>query len=65
MSEVYAPTRPTGEKIKELYLNKQAGELNTGLGDADGGMEINDGLTDAKIKWEVMIQIVLRMFKIN
>lgn len=51
VSEVYAPTRPTGEKIKELYLNKQAGELNTGLGDADGGIkEINDGLTDAKNK---------------
>lgn len=49
VSEAYAPTRPTGEKIKELYLNKQAGELNTGLGDADGGIkEINDGLTDAK-----------------
>ncbi|WP_420974560.1 MMPL family transporter [Bacillus thuringiensis] len=51
VSEVYAPTRPTGEKIKELYLNKQAGELNTGLGDADGGIkEIDDGLTDAKNK---------------
>ncbi|MDY8163582.1 MMPL family transporter [Bacillus thuringiensis] len=51
VSEVYAPTRPTGERIKELYLNKQAGELNTGLGDADGGIkEINDGLTDAKNK---------------
>ncbi|MDF9527910.1 MULTISPECIES: MMPL family transporter [Bacillus cereus group] len=51
VSEVYAPTRPTGEKIKELYLNKQAGELNTGLGDANGGIkEINDGLTDAKNK---------------
>lgn len=51
VSEVYAPTRPTGDKIKELYLNKQAGELNTGLGDANGGIkEINDGLTDAKDK---------------
>ncbi|MFC9448304.1 MMPL family transporter [Bacillus cereus] len=51
VSEVYAPTRPTGEKIKELYLNKQAGELNTGLGGANGGIkEINDGLTDAKNK---------------
>lgn len=51
VSEVYSPTRPTGERIKELYINKQAGELNTGLGDANGGIkEINDGLTDAKNK---------------
>ncbi|PHB58307.1 hypothetical protein COE92_03400 [Bacillus wiedmannii] len=51
VSEVYAPTRPTGDKIKELYINKQAGELNTGLGDANGGIkEINDGLTDTKNK---------------
>ncbi|MFL0488600.1 MULTISPECIES: MMPL family transporter [Bacillus] len=51
VSEVYSPTRPTGDKIKELYINKQAGELNTGLGDANGGLkEINDGLTDAKNK---------------
>ncbi|WP_433774151.1 MMPL family transporter [Bacillus wiedmannii] len=51
VSEVYSPTRPTGEKIKELYINKQAGELNTGIGDANGGIkEINDGLTDAKEK---------------
>ncbi|PGC22180.1 hypothetical protein COM23_21075 [Bacillus wiedmannii] len=53
VSEVYAPTRPTGDKIKELYINKQAGELNTGLGDANGGIkEINDGLTDAKNKMD-------------
>lgn len=51
VSEVYSPTRPTGDKIKELYINKQAGELNTGLGDANGGIkEINEGLTDAKDK---------------
>ncbi|HHK5535918.1 TPA: MMPL family transporter [Bacillus mobilis] len=51
VSEVYSPTRPTGERIKELYINKQAGELNTGLGDANGGIkEINDGLTTAKDK---------------
>lgn len=51
VSEVYAPTRPTGERIKELYINKQADELNTGLGDANGGIkEINDGLTTAKDK---------------
>ncbi|WP_144469547.1 MMPL family transporter [Bacillus thuringiensis] len=51
VSEVYSPTRPTGERIKELYINKQAGELNTGLGDANGGIKgINDGLTAAKDK---------------
>ncbi|HDR7794448.1 TPA: MMPL family transporter [Bacillus luti] len=51
VSEVYSPTRPTGDKIKELYINKQAGELHTGLGDANGGLkEINNGLTDAKNK---------------
>ncbi|WP_141553503.1 MMPL family transporter [Bacillus thuringiensis] len=51
VSEVYSPTRPTGERIKELYINKQAGELNTGLGDANGGIkDINDGLTAAKDK---------------
>ena len=51
VSEVYSPTRPTGDRIKELYINKQAGELNTGLGDANGGIkEINDGLTTAKDK---------------
>ncbi|HDR8194498.1 MMPL family transporter [Bacillus thuringiensis] len=51
VSEVYSPTRPTGERIKELYINKQAGELNTGLGDANGGIkDINYGLTAAKDK---------------
>ncbi|MDF9465664.1 MMPL family transporter [Bacillus sp. FSL K6-0273] len=51
VSEVYSPTRPTGERIKELYINKQAGKLNTGLGDANGGIkDINDGLTAAKDK---------------
>lgn len=51
ISEVYSPTRPTGERIKELYINKQAGELNTGLGDANGGIkDINEGLTAAKDK---------------
>ncbi|AZV66807.1 MMPL family transporter [Bacillus cereus] len=51
VSEVYSPTRPTGERIKELYINKQAGELNTGLGDANGGIkDINDELTAAKDK---------------
>ena len=38
-------------RLKNLYINKQAGELNTGLGDANGGIkEINEGLTDAKDK---------------
>ncbi|WP_107839422.1 MMPL family transporter [Metasolibacillus meyeri] len=49
VSEVYAPTRPAGDKIKELYMNDQANELNTGLGDADSGIgTITEGLTSAK-----------------
>ncbi len=53
VSEVYSPTRPTGDKIKELYINDQASELNEGLGDANSGIgEINDGLTSAKNQME-------------
>ncbi|RBW68396.1 MMPL family transporter [Bacillus taeanensis] len=49
VSAVYSPTRPTGEKIKELYINDQANELNKGLGDANNGIgEINEGLSSAE-----------------
>ncbi|HWO98371.1 MAG TPA: MMPL family transporter [Bacillus sp. (in: firmicutes)] len=49
VSEVYSPTRPTGDKIKELYINDQADELKEGLGDANSGIgEINEGLSSAK-----------------
>ncbi|MGG5254686.1 MMPL family transporter [Neobacillus sp. SM06] len=48
VAEVYSPTRPTGNKLKELYINKQANELNTGLGDANNGIgKINQGLSSA------------------
>lgn len=48
VSEVLSPTRPTGEKIKELYINKQAGQINTGLGSANKGIgQINKGLSSA------------------
>ncbi len=48
VAKVYSPTRPTGNKIKELYINKQANELNTGIGDANGGIgKINQGLSSA------------------
>lgn len=48
VSEVYAPTRPAGEKIKELYINDQANELKTGLGDANSGIgTIHEGLASA------------------
>lgn len=53
VAEVYAPTRPTGDKMKELYINDQANELQTGLGDANKGIgEINEGLTSAKDQME-------------
>jgi RND superfamily putative drug exporter len=49
VSTVLSPTRPTGAKIKELYINDQANELNKGLGDANNGIgEINEGLSSAK-----------------
>lgn len=48
VSEVYAPTRPAGEKIKELYINDQANELKAGLGDANSGIgTIHEGLASA------------------
>jgi len=53
VSEVFSPTRPTGKKIKELYLNKQASELNTGLGNANSGIkEINEGMNSSKEKMD-------------
>ncbi|MEK4971294.1 MMPL family transporter [Niallia sp. FSL R7-0648] len=49
VSEVNSPTRPTGDKIKGLYINDQADDLNQGLGDANSGIEeINEGLSTAE-----------------
>ncbi len=51
VSEVLSPTRPTGDKIKELYINDQTKVLNEGIGDANEGIgEINAGLYSAKDK---------------
>ncbi|MEK5232216.1 MMPL family transporter [Lysinibacillus sp. FSL K6-0232] len=48
VSQVLAPTRPTGDKIKELYINEQTKILNDGIDDADNGIgEINEGLSSA------------------
>lgn len=48
VSEVMSPTRPTGEKIKGLYINQQAQQLNTGIGSANKGVgQVNQGLTSA------------------
>ncbi len=45
VSQVLSPTRPTGDKIKELYINDQTKVLNDGIGDAENGIgEINEGL---------------------
>ncbi|KAB8129914.1 MMPL family transporter [Gracilibacillus oryzae] len=49
VSEIYSATRPTGSKIEELYIDEQAGELGTGINDANSGIgEVNDGLTAAQ-----------------
>ncbi|MCH5586616.1 MMPL family transporter [Shimazuella sp. AN120528] len=49
VAEVYSPTRPTGDKIKELYIKKQANELDKGLSASNKGIgKINKGLTSAK-----------------
>ncbi len=51
VAEVYSVTRPTSERIEELYLTKQSEELNTGIGEAKGGVEeINEGLSEAEGK---------------
>lgn len=49
VSEVYSVTRPTGEKIKELYVKEQANLLTDGLGEANSGIsEIHKGLSGAE-----------------
>ncbi|WP_342566295.1 MMPL family transporter [Paenibacillus sp. FSL R7-0345] len=49
VSEVMSPTRPTGSKIQELYINDQTRQVNSGLGDANNGIgEINEGLSSAE-----------------
>lgn len=49
VSKVMSPTRPTGDRIEELYISDQSETLNSGLGDAKSGIdEIHDGLTTAE-----------------
>ncbi|MFJ5790412.1 MMPL family transporter [Lysinibacillus sp. NPDC093197] len=49
VSEVMTVTRPTGEKIDDLYISEQTKALNNGLGDANDGVDkINTGLASAE-----------------
>ena len=49
VEKVLSPTRPTGEKIPELYMNDQVDKVHAGLGEANNGVgQINDGLTTAE-----------------
>ncbi|MGM9929119.1 MAG: MMPL family transporter [Bacillus sp. (in: firmicutes)] len=49
VAQVYSATRPTGEKINELYLNDQTNTLNEGIGTANDGVEqIHEGLSSAE-----------------
>jgi len=51
VSEVYAPTRPAGEKIPELYVRDQSEALREGLQEAgDGLQEMNEGFSEARDK---------------
>ncbi len=49
VSQVLSVTRPSGEKIQELYIQDQTETLNNGLDSAQEGLgTINDGLSDAE-----------------
>lgn len=49
VSEVMTVTRPTGEKIDDLYITEQTKVLNNGLGEANEGIDkINNGLSSAE-----------------
>ncbi|KGR79281.1 membrane protein [Ureibacillus manganicus DSM 26584] len=49
VSEVFSVTRPTGEKITDLYIDEQVSSLNNGLDSAQEGLgTINDGLSEAE-----------------
>ncbi|MGE7112346.1 MMPL family transporter [Lysinibacillus sp. NPDC047702] len=49
VSEVLTATRPTGEKIIDLYITEQTKELNSGLNEANEGVgKINSGLSSAE-----------------
>jgi len=49
VSEVYSVTRPTGERISDLYIDDQVSSLNNGLDSAQEGIgTINKGLSEAE-----------------
>ncbi|WP_258000524.1 MMPL family transporter [Bacillus sp. Marseille-P3661] len=49
VSQVLSVTRPSGEKIQDLYIQEQTETLNEGLDSAQEGLgTINGGLSDAK-----------------
>ncbi|MED4130576.1 MMPL family transporter [Shouchella miscanthi] len=49
VAEVMSPTRPTGEKIQELYIDDQTNTVGTGVDEANGGAkEIRSGLSEAE-----------------
>lgn len=49
ISQVYTVTRPTGEKMEELYISDQSQELKSGLEEAGSGVnEIYNGLSSAE-----------------
>ncbi|MGE7932962.1 MMPL family transporter [Viridibacillus arvi] len=48
VSKVYSSTRPEGNRVKELYLNRQTYQVNSGLGNAQDGIgAIHNGLSIA------------------
>ncbi|MEK4762777.1 MMPL family transporter [Viridibacillus sp. FSL E2-0187] len=48
VSKVYSSTRPEGNQVKELYLNRQTTHVNSGLGNAQDGIgAIHNGLSTA------------------
>ncbi|MGF9978384.1 MMPL family transporter [Viridibacillus arvi] len=48
VSKVYSSTRPEGNRVKELYLNRQTYQVNSGLGNAQDGIgAIHNGLSTA------------------
>ncbi|WP_240758346.1 MMPL family transporter [Lysinibacillus sp. SGAir0095] len=49
VSQVLSVTRPSGEKIQDLYIKEQTNTLNEGLGSAQEGLgTINEGLSEAE-----------------
>lgn len=48
VESVFGPTRPTGERIDQLYINKQTEEVNKGLNQSTDGLDqISSGLSEA------------------